>query len=164
MLNIYLLNFASCSLIFSQVGFGWALRICGFICLGLTAGAAIMVRGRLPRRTGSDFFAFDLFRLPAYCFFWSVHHNHQKTTRSNWYNPNNLVPACSLSFSVLSIIFFPKLQSQKLMLGSALGLFFLIFYLPSYGAVHGFSPNMIFYSISILNAASFVRCPFLTCK
>ena len=36
------------------------------------------------------------------------------------------------------------------------GLFFLVFYLPSYGAIHGFSLTMIFYSISILNAASFV--------
>jgi len=36
------------------------------------------------------------------------------------------------------------------------GIFFLIFYLPSYGMIHGFGPNMIFYSVSILNAASFV--------
>ncbi|KXN89223.1 Riboflavin transporter MCH5 [Leucoagaricus sp. SymC.cos] len=34
-------------------------------------------------------------------------------------------------------------------------IFFLLFYLPSYGAIHGFNANMIFYSVSVLNAASF---------
>jgi len=34
---------------FLQVGFGWALRICGFICLALTAAAGYqMIRSRLP--------------------------------------------------------------------------------------------------------------------
>ncbi|KAF8155548.1 major facilitator superfamily domain-containing protein [Crassisporium funariophilum] len=96
-----------------KVGFGWALRICGFISLVLTAGAATMVKGRLPRRTGSEFFAFDLFRLPAYTFF---------------------------CIGMFFIVF---------------GIFFILFFLPSYGAIHGFNSNMIFYSISILNAASF---------
>jgi hypothetical protein len=36
------------------------------------------------------------------------------------------------------------------------GIFFILFYLSSYGSIHGFSSNMIFYSVSILNAASFV--------
>ncbi|KIM41891.1 hypothetical protein M413DRAFT_140285 [Hebeloma cylindrosporum] len=96
-----------------KVGFGWALRICGFFALVMTAGAATMVKGRLPPRTDPEFFAFPLFRQPAYTFF---------------------------CFGMLFIIF---------------GIFFLIFYIPSYGAIHGFSPNMIFYSVSILNAASF---------
>lgn len=96
-----------------KVGFGWALRICGFVALVMTAGAATMVKGRLPPRTDPEFFAFPLFRQPAYTFF---------------------------CFGMLFIIF---------------GIFFLIFYIPSYGAIHGFSPNMIFYSVSILNAASF---------
>ncbi|KAJ7715649.1 major facilitator superfamily domain-containing protein [Mycena maculata] len=34
------------------------------------------------------------------------------------------------------------------------GFFFLIFFLPSYGALHGFDANMTFYSVSVLNAAS----------
>ncbi|KAJ7447952.1 major facilitator superfamily domain-containing protein [Mycena galericulata] len=34
------------------------------------------------------------------------------------------------------------------------GLFFLIFFLPSYGALHGFNANMTFYSVSVLNGAS----------
>lgn len=96
-----------------RVGFGWALRICGFIALALTAGAAAMVKGRLPRRTGSEFFAFDLFRSPPYAFF-----------------------CIGMFFMVF-------------------GIFFILFYLPSYGAIHGFNSNMIFYSVSILNAASF---------
>ena len=66
----YLSSFASRSPIFIQVGFGWALRICGFISLAMSIGAAIMVRGRLPPRTGSEFFAFYLFRSPAYTTFW----------------------------------------------------------------------------------------------
>jgi len=37
-----------------------------------------------------------------------------------------------------------------------IGMFFLSVFLPSYGAIHGFSPHMIFYSVSILNATSFV--------
>jgi hypothetical protein len=36
------------------------------------------------------------------------------------------------------------------------GIFFILFYLPSYGSIHGFSSSMIFYSVSVLNAASFV--------
>jgi MFS family permease len=35
------------------------------------------------------------------------------------------------------------------------GIFFILFYLPSYGSIHGFSSSMIFYSVSVLNAASF---------
>ena len=66
----YLPSSAPRLLIFIQVGFGWALRICGFISLAITLGAAIMVRGRLPPRTGSEFFAFYLFRSPAYTTFW----------------------------------------------------------------------------------------------
>jgi len=96
-----------------KVGFGWALRVCGFISLGLTVGAALMVRGRLPRRTGSEFFAFDLFLLPAYTFF---------------------------CIGMFFIVF---------------GIFFILFFLPSYGAIHGFNSNIIFYSVSVLNAASF---------
>ena len=53
-----------------QVGFGWALRICGFIALVLTCVAAMVVRGRLPPRAGTEFFAFPLFRQPAYTIFW----------------------------------------------------------------------------------------------
>jgi MFS family permease len=53
-----------------NVGFGWALRICGFISLALTAVSAMMVRGRLPPRTGTEFFAFPLFKQPAYAMFW----------------------------------------------------------------------------------------------
>ncbi|KAF8995123.1 major facilitator superfamily domain-containing protein [Cyathus striatus] len=68
-----------------KVGFGWALRTCGFISLALTALA-------WPH-------------LGMFC----------------------------ISFGIL----------------------FLIFYLPSYGALHGFDENMMFYSISILNTASF---------
>jgi len=97
----------------TNVGFGWALRICGFIGLGLTIGAAMMIRGRLPPRTGTEFFAFDLFRSPAYTIF---------------------------CIGMFFIVF---------------GIFFILFYLSSYGAIHGFSSNMIFYSVSILNAASF---------
>ena len=62
--NLSYLNF--------QVGFGWALRICGFTALVMTAGAAAMVKGRLPPRTDPEFFAVSLFRLPAYAFFWWV--------------------------------------------------------------------------------------------
>ncbi|KAF5370531.1 hypothetical protein D9757_010142 [Collybiopsis confluens] len=96
-----------------HVGFGWALRICGFIALFLTTISALMVKGRLPRRTGSEFFAFSLFRSPAYTTF------------------------CIAMFFIV------------------FGIFFLLFYLPSYGAIHGFDANMIFYSVSVLNAASF---------
>jgi len=58
-------------------------------------------------------------------------------------------------FIVFGVLNFQVLLSTYLETRMA-GMFFLIFYLPSYGAIHGFSSNMIFYSISILNAASFV--------
>ncbi|KAJ3846503.1 major facilitator superfamily domain-containing protein [Lentinula lateritia] len=96
-----------------EVGFGWALRTCGFIALALTTVAAFLVKGRLPKRTGSEFFAFSLFRLPAYASF------------------------CIAMFFIV------------------LGIFFLLFFLPSYGGANGFDANMIFYSVSVLNAASF---------
>ncbi|KAJ3769557.1 major facilitator superfamily domain-containing protein [Lentinula raphanica] len=96
-----------------EVGFGWALRTCGFMSFVLTSIAALLVKGRLPRRMGSEFFAFGLFRSAAYSTF------------------------CIAMFFIV------------------LGIFFLLFFLSSYGAVNGFSSNMIFYSVSILNAASF---------
>ncbi|KAJ3745859.1 major facilitator superfamily domain-containing protein [Lentinula detonsa] len=100
-----------------EVGFGWALRTCGFIALVLTTIAAFMVKGRLPKRTGSEFFAFGLFRSPAYTTFCSI-----------------VQLATHLTY---------------------IGIFFLLFFLPSYGAANGFDSNMIFYSVSVLNAASF---------
>ena len=42
------------------------------------------------------------------------------------------------------------------------GIFFILFYLPSYGSIHGFSSSMIFYSVSVLNAASFVSTFFFS--
>jgi len=95
-----------------HVGFGWALRIMGFISLALCLVSAVLVKGRLPPRKGK-LFAFDLFLKPGYTTF------------------------CVGMFFVVW------------------GLFFLIFFLPSYGALHGFDANMTFYSVSVLNAASF---------
>ncbi|KAJ6498261.1 major facilitator superfamily domain-containing protein [Mycena vulgaris] len=93
-----------------DVGFGWALRIMGFISLALCLVSAVLVKGRLPPRKGKQFFAFDLFMKPGYTIF------------------------CVGMFFVVW------------------GLFFLIFFLPSYGALHGFDANMTFYSVSVLNA------------
>ncbi|KAJ7320838.1 monocarboxylate permease-like protein [Mycena albidolilacea] len=95
-----------------QVGFGWALRIMGFIALAFCLASAALVKGRLPPRTGKKLLALELFLKPGYTFF------------------------CIGMFFVV------------------LGLFFLIFFLPSYGALHGFDANMTFYSVSVLNAAS----------
>ncbi|KAJ7220244.1 major facilitator superfamily domain-containing protein [Mycena pura] len=95
-----------------DVGFGWALRTVGFISLALSLVSAVLVKGRLPPRTGKQVFAFDLFLKPGYTIF------------------------CLGMFFV------------------TWGLFFLIFFLPSYRALHGFDANMTFYSVSVLNAAS----------
>ncbi|KAJ7449417.1 major facilitator superfamily domain-containing protein [Mycena galericulata] len=95
-----------------DVGFGWGLRIIGFISLALCLVSAALVKGRLPPRKGKQLFAFDLFMKPGYTIF------------------------CVGMFFVVW------------------GLFFLIFFLPSYGALHGFDANMTFYSVSVLNAAS----------
>ncbi|KIK65186.1 hypothetical protein GYMLUDRAFT_160269 [Collybiopsis luxurians FD-317 M1] len=94
----------------NNVGFGWALRITGFIALILTTISALMVKGRLPKRGGSEFFAFVL---------------------------------AMVECAMINLVIHP------------VGLFFLLFYLPSYGAIHGFDANMIFYSVSVQNAASF---------
>lgn len=97
----------------TKVGFGWALRITGFIALVLTLVATSMVKGRLPKKTGSEFFAFKLYRRPAYAIF------------------------CIGMFFI------------------TFGIFFLLFYLPTYGSLHGFDANMVFYSVSVVNAGSF---------
>jgi len=73
---------------------------------------------------------------------------------NGWFNDLNFY-----SFGMLFIIF--GVLNFRVLLSTysdtrMIGIFFLIFYLPSYGAIHGFSSTMIFYSISILNAASFV--------
>ncbi|KAJ7675901.1 major facilitator superfamily domain-containing protein [Mycena polygramma] len=95
-----------------DVGFGWALRIMGFLSLALCLVSALLVKERLPPAKGKQFFAFGLFMKPGYTIF------------------------CIGMFFVVW------------------GLFFLIFFLPSYGALHGFDANMTFYSVSVLNAAS----------
>ncbi|CAK5271710.1 unnamed protein product [Mycena citricolor] len=95
-----------------KVGFGWALRIMGFISLVLCLISAALVKGRLPPRKGSTLFAFELFAKPGYTIF------------------------CIGMYFVVW------------------GLFFLTFFLPSYGALHGFDSNMTFYSVSVMNAAS----------
>ncbi|KAJ7635788.1 MFS transporter, MCP family, solute carrier family 16, member 10 [Mycena polygramma] len=95
-----------------DVGFGWALRIIGFMSLALCLVSAVLVKVRLPPAKGKQLFAFNLFMKPGYTIF------------------------CIGMFFV------------------TWGLFFLIFFLPSYGALHGFNTNMTFYSISVLNAAS----------
>lgn len=55
-----------------QVDFPWAIRIMGFIALVLSIVASFMVKGRLPKKTGPEFFALHLYRRPAYALFWSV--------------------------------------------------------------------------------------------
>ncbi|KAJ7715658.1 monocarboxylate permease-like protein [Mycena maculata] len=113
-----------------DVGFGWALRIMGFISLALCFVSAVLVKGRLPPRKGKQFFAFNLFMKSGYTIFWSV----------------------SSSCREQSILIYLTIASAC---SSLCGVFFfLIFFLPSYGALHGFDANMTFYSVSVLNAAS----------
>ncbi|KAJ7277315.1 MFS transporter, MCP family, solute carrier family 16, member 10 [Mycena rebaudengoi] len=97
-----------------HVGFGWGLRIMGFISLALCLVSSVLVKSRLPPRKRNQFFAFNLFMKPGYTIF------------------------CD-NVGMFFVVW---------------GLFFLIFFLPSYGALHGFDANMTFYSVSVLNAAS----------
>jgi hypothetical protein len=102
----------------------------GFISLALCLASAVLVKARLPPRTGKQFFAFDLFMKPGYTTFWSV-----------------------IVSSVINMCLFDDSVGMFFVVW---GLFFLIFFLPSYGALHGFDANMTFYSVSVLNAASLV--------
>jgi MFS family permease len=97
-----------------RIGFGWALRTCGFMGLVLGLISVFTVKSRLPPRKG-PLFVLSLFKNPNYAFFATG------------------------------------------MTSTLLGMFFLLFFLPTYGAVNGFSQNIVFYSASVVNAGSFVR-------
>ncbi|KAL0938465.1 monocarboxylate permease-like protein [Colletotrichum truncatum] len=50
-----------------KVGFGWAVRVCGFIMTPLLAFSTVTVRARLPSRK-TRFILWSAFRDPFYCF------------------------------------------------------------------------------------------------
>lgn len=52
--------------LFTEVGWGWALRIQGFIFLGLVTVACFLIRSRLPSRPGGSVLPdFRIFRQPS---------------------------------------------------------------------------------------------------
>ena len=52
--------------LFGQVGFQWAVRICGFVILASLAAANVLIRPRLPPRARGSLVEFHHLKDPAY--------------------------------------------------------------------------------------------------
>lgn len=98
-------------LIKSSLGFGWTIRLMGFIILALLSSACLLVKEHAPRRLGHRLL-------------WEVVKNK--------------------SYVFANFGFFLTL----------LGLWTPVFYITDYAMSQGMSPEMAFYDVSILNAAS----------
>jgi MFS family permease len=134
-----------------NVGFGWTWRAIGFIGLGLLSIATLLV-------SQPDMYAGDGKEEAGPTgnivkrFFYRSSKN-RPPPRAFFYWDAFKIPAFNSYVASICFIY--------------LGLFYTFFYLPSWGVVYGMSQSLSFYSISILNAASFfgrLGLPFLSFK
>lgn len=137
----------------SNVGFGWTWRALGFIGGGLLLISTVLTSqpDMFDGQDGEDDVAHNKrgrvtkFLLVSFGLYRSSKKRPPK--RAFFY------------FDVLKLLSFQMTLVAWMFI--YLGLFYTFFYLPSWGRLYGLSEDMSFYSISILNAASFFGRLFL---